>query len=94
MENVVAYNVKATVYYPEGLVPLTRDNTKPCEVEYLTDPERVVLRAKILAPKSSPVTRHTSSVKPDKVGTYELNYEITGEKVKRKMGKLFIKAER
>jgi len=92
--NITAHNVEATVYYPEGLVPLTRDNTKPDEVEYFTDPERVVLRVKILPPKSSPVTRHTSSVKPDKVGTYELNYEITGEKVKRKTGKLFIEAER
>jgi len=46
MGNVTAYNVEATVYYPEDLVPLTGDNTKPDEVEYFTDPEKGSIKSK------------------------------------------------
>jgi len=50
------------------------------------NPERKVLRVEDHSPWSNLVTRHTSSVKPDKLGSYEFEYEITGDKVKEKKG--------
>ncbi|MHA1742656.1 MAG: hypothetical protein ACTSV6_00215 [Candidatus Heimdallarchaeota archaeon] len=92
--NIPAHNVEAVIYYPKGLQPATRNNTQPEKVEYFMHPkERVVLKVKSLPPKSNPITRHTSSIRPNKPGIYEFNYEITGEKVKRKGGKLLLEAK-
>jgi len=92
--NTSAHNVEAVVYYPKGLRPSTRNNTQPEKVEYFMHPkERVVLKVKSLPPKSNPTTRHTSSVKPDKPDIYEFKYKITGEKVKKKEGKLLLEAK-
>ena len=48
--------------------------------------ERMVLRVEDLPPRSNPVTRHISCVKPDKLISYEFEYEITGDKIKEKKG--------
>lgn len=71
----------------------TRDNTQPEKVEYFMNPERVVLRVESLPPKSNPITRHTSIINPNKSNIYEFKYEITGEKAKKKEGKLFLEAK-
>jgi len=89
--NVAAHNVEALIYYPKGLRPRTRHNTQ--EVAYLMSPERVVLRVESLPPRSNPMARATSSIKPDKPNTYEFEYEITGEKVKKKKGKFLLEAK-
>jgi len=91
--NVAAHNVEALIYYPKALQPHTRNNTQPEKVEYFMNPERVVLRIEDLPPRSNPVTRHTSSVKPDKPGSYKFEYEITGDKVKEKKGSLLLEAK-
>ncbi len=92
--NTVAHNIEATVYYPKGIKPGTRDNTQPEKVEYFMHPdERIVLRVKSLPSRSNPITRHTSSVKLNKTGTYEFQYKIIGEKVKKQEGKLLARAK-
>ena len=91
--NITAQNVEAAIYYPEGLQPHTRNNRQPEKVEYFMNPERVVLRVESLPPRSNPVTRVCSSTKPNEPNTYEFKYEITGEKVKKKEGKLFVEAK-
>ena len=91
--NVAAHSVEALIYYPKGLRPRTRDNTQPEKVEYLMNPERMVLRVENLPSRSNSPTRHTSSVKPNKPNTFEFEYEITGEKVKNKKGKLLLEAK-
>jgi len=88
-ENVSAHDVETVIYYPEGLRPDIRDNKQPEKVEYFMHPERVILRAKS-PPKSNPIARHIYSVRPNKVNTYEFGYEVTGERVKKEKGKLFL----
>lgn len=88
--SVAAHNVEAIIYYPKGLQPHTRDNTQSEKVEYFMNPERVVLRVESFPPRSNPVTRHNSSIKPNKPDIYEFKYKITGEKVKEKEGKLLV----
>ncbi len=84
--NVAVHNIGALTYYPKGLRPHARNNTQPENVEYFMNSERMVLRVEDLPPRSSPVTRHTYGVKPEKLGSYEFEYEITGDKVKEKKG--------
>ncbi len=84
--NVAAHNIEALIYYPKGLRPHTRNNTQPEKVECFINSERMVLRVEDLPPWSSPVTRHTYGVKPEKLGSYEFEYEITGDKVNEKKG--------
>lgn len=91
--NVTAHNVEAVIYYSKGLQPHTRNNTQPEKVEYFVNPERVVLRVGSFPPRSNPVTRVDSSIKPSKPNTYEFKYQITGEKVRKKEGKLLVKAK-
>ncbi len=84
--NIAAHNIEALTYYPKGLRPHTRNNTQSEKVEYFMNSERMVLRVEDLPPRSSPVTRHTYGVKPEKLGSYEFEYEIIGDKVKEKKG--------
>ncbi len=84
--NVAAHNMKASIYYPKGLQPYTGNNTQPEKVECFMNSERMVLRVEGLPTRSNSATRHISSVKPDKLGSYEFGYEITDDKVKGKKG--------
>lgn len=80
--NIAAHNIEALIYYPKGLQPHTQNKTQTEKVEYFMNPERMVLRVEDLSPRSNSVTRHTSSVKPDKLGSYEFEYEITNNKIR------------
>ncbi|MBA7496846.1 hypothetical protein ES702_07455 [subsurface metagenome] len=91
--SITAHNVEAVIYYPKGLQPHTRNNTQPEKIEYLMNPERMVLRVESLPPRSNPITRHNSSIKPNKPNTYEFKYKITGDKVKEEGGKLLVEAK-
>ncbi len=84
--NIAAHNIEALIYYPKGLQPHAQNITQPEKVQYFINPERMVLRVEDLAPRSNPVSRHTSCVKPDKLGSYMFEYETTGDKVKEKKG--------
>jgi len=84
--NIAAHNIEALIYYPKGLQPHTQNNIQPEKVEYFMNPERILLRVEDLPPRSNPVSRHTSCVKPDKLASYEFEYGITGDEVKEKKG--------
>jgi len=91
--SITAQNIESVIYYPRGLQPHTRDNTQPEKMEYFMNPERIVLRVESIPPRSNPITRHSSSIKPNKPNTYELKYKITGHKVKKKEGNLVVEAK-
>ena len=84
--NIAAHNIEALIYYPKGLQPHAQNITQPEKVQYFMNPERMVLRVEDLAPRSNPVSRHTSCVKTDKLASHEFEYETTGDKVKEKKG--------
>ena len=86
IRNVAAHNIEALICYPKGLRPHARNNTQPEKVECFVNSERMALRVEDLPPRSNPVSRHTSCVKPDKLVSYESKYEITGGKVNEKKG--------
>lgn len=91
---VSAHNIEAVVHFPSNLKPRSRDNSHPEKVEYLPDPERVVLKVEHLPPGSNPTGRHISIVnflsEPQR---YEFHYQIHGDRVRKSEDRLTVQTK-